>query len=545
MNRAALPVNGDRLLFPQSKAFGSRKSSLSPFTCCAAASLTLFTTACGSGIGIISETIDPTPFEATVLATANGVSPAPSFADERGGGIFIASQAVVRVRADGSTLPVQSHPGNAVKPGTASTAWPLGPFSALIATSTGLFVAESGWLVAPPWQSLLSADGMVGTALDKNGVAWLAHERGLFRLEGGKLFELASQGAPLTGINALAVAPGPRGSESVWFSISNKLQYAERQSTADYLIYDSGLSAEDTRGGLLALAGLQPSSTAPGELLAITAQRVLWRYAYGTWRRYPLTFSSQRLFSAGRFAWLQAKDYFWRYDADEAKWGQAEGIAPGTQLQAVDAAGTAWAGDGATLKAISDGWVPRVSGLFQNEQLYGTESVITALIPTAAQPQALHYRIDDGENQPLAVDSALPGEGLQKGQRVFLLGGSDAAGPRPLSMSAYEDGPHTLQVTAAFSDGATRTRRLHFDLNAGLTGTVGWATDIEPIFRARCANCHQQDGPGRELVGYEAWKKDSALIAAAVRDRRMPADGPLDPVFIARIVRWVNGGMLP
>jgi len=35
--------------------------------------------------------------------------------------------------------------------------------------------------------------------------------------------------------------------------------------------------------------------------------------------------------------------------------------------------------------------------------------------------------------------------------------------------------------------------------------------------------------PGRPLSTYALWKENASLITAAVRDQRMPADGPLDP----------------
>ncbi len=500
---------------------------------------------CACGTGSVSEALLPTPFDASVLLSSSAISSAPGFADQRGGGIFAGQNGqVLRLRADGSGGPLTAHPGNPVAPGSVTAVWPLGPFSALVGTSTGLFVAESGWVIAPSWQSLLSADGLVATVLDTHGVAWLAHQSGLFRLEGGQLFELTSGGEHLAGVTSLAVAPGPSGGEAVWFAGAEKLHCAERQSAGGYVIKESGLSPENLKGGVLALAGIAPSPLSSGELWATTPSGGLWRYRGGTWSHYALAPSPEQLLSAGRFAWLRAGDALYRYDADEGSWGEAKGLAAGLSLQAVDAAGTAWVREGEESHVISNGWVPRLSGVFQNEEVYGTEAVITAQVSTQTEILAVSYRIDEGEESQVRLDDALPGTGAHLGQWVFSLGGTAHSEPKPFSLAGYNDGPHTLSAIAIYKGGHMVTRRLHFELKAGLSGTVAWAANIKPLFEARCAKCHTS-GPGRDLSAFELWKRDSGLIVAAVKDRRMPADGPLDPALIARIVRWVNGGMLP
>jgi hypothetical protein len=77
-----------------------------------------------------------------------------------------------------------------------------------------------------------------------------------------------------------------------------------------------------------------------------------------------------------------------------------------------------------------------------------------------------------------------------------------------------------------------------------LATVPSWARDIRPIHEARCAKCHTTS-PGRPLNTYELWKSNAQLINAAVRDLRMPADGPLDQQGLALIQRWVSSGALP
>lgn len=498
--------------------------------------------ACG---GSVSETLVPTPFDAASVSTPMALQAAPSFADERGGGVFLdVSGRAVRVRIDGSAYLIENHPGNPVAPGPGRGVWPLGPFSAVVATTKGLFVAEGGWLIAPPWRELLPADGLVATAIGDNGVAWLAHATGLFRLEGGALSELKEAGASITGITALALAPGHDGGGAVWFARGEQLTYAERTSTTAFVIKDSGLQTTDLKGGVTAIAGLAASVTSPGELWAIT-QKKLWRFSNATWTPYELPYAPKEMSAAGRVLWLRAGDGLFRYDADRATWGEARGLSSVPTLLAADASGAAWVRAGETTLAVSPGVTPRLLGLFQNEKLYGSEAPVVALVPAASGVESVFFKVDDGLETEVTAMAALPGEGPLASTLYFSMGGREAGGAvKPASFITLPDAPHSITATARYPGGVLAARLLHFTLQSGATGTVAYDADIKPIFVARCAKCHTT-GPGRDLTSYDLWKTHSLLIVNAVKDRRMPADGPLDPTFIQKIARWVNGGMLP
>ncbi|MBL8950873.1 MAG: cytochrome c [Myxococcaceae bacterium] len=497
--------------------------------------------ACGGNVG---ETLVPTPFDVSTLSTPMALQASPSFADERGGGVFLdVSGRPVRVRIDGTAYLLESHPGNPVAPGPASAVWPLGPFSSVVATSKGLFVAESGWLIAPPWREVLPADGLVATAVGDNGVAWLAHSSGLFKLEGGALSELKEEGQSITGINALAIGPGHNGALSVWFARGEKLSYAERTGATAFTIKDSRMLSPDLMGGITALAGLTPSAASPGELWAIT-QKKLWRFHNAVWAPYELPKAPKELKAAGRILWLRAGDGLFRYDGDAASWGEARGLAAVPTLLATDAAGAAWVRAGEATLAVTDGMTPRVQGLFQNEKVYGTEAPIVALVPLSAQPEGVFFQVDDGLETEVNVMAALPGEGRLANTLYFSMGGREAGGAvRPASFITLPDGQHRITATARYPGGVLAKRAVHFTLQSGAMGTVSFATDIQPIFEARCANCHTE-GPGRDLTTYALWQTNAQVIVNAVKDKRMPADGPLDPSFIQKIARWVNGGML-
>ena len=216
--------------------------------------------------GTITEALTAGPVDVTAIASMVDVAATPAFADERGGGLFIdLAGRVVRLRSDGTRAALESHPQNPIPPGAASSIWPLGPFTALVVTDRGLFVADSGWLIAPPWQTRLSAEGFLSSATGLDGVAWIAHQDGLFRVEGGSLKELKANGQPITGITALAIAPATDLRPGVWFAQGSTVSVAAQTSTSTFSIRDSGLTAEELAGGVRGIAGITASHVLSGD----------------------------------------------------------------------------------------------------------------------------------------------------------------------------------------------------------------------------------------------------------------------------------------
>src|SRR5205814_1919460 len=80
---------------------------------------------------------------------------------------------------------------------------------------------------------------------------------------------------------------------------------------------------------------------------------------------------------------------------------------------------------------------------------------------------------------------ALPGDGPLAPTLFFSMGGREASGEvKPASFITLTDGPHTLLTTVRYPNDVLAARTLHFTLVTGASGTVSWATDIEPIFMA-------------------------------------------------------------
>jgi hypothetical protein len=197
---------------------------------------------------------------------------------------------------------------------------------------------------------------------------------------------------------------------------------------------------------------------------------------------------------------------------------------------AADESGCAWAQLGAESVAISRAPVARVIGLNQGARVVEDGLVIRALPPTEEQPVVL-FRIAGAEIAAQAPEYSLGG--LEKDGEL-----------RAFSFAALEPGMHSLEVVTRFLSGLETRRTVHFEFQPVAPMAVSWEKDMLPLFQSRCARCHVS-GPGRPLSTYELWKTNVDLITAAVRDQRMPADGPLDPQLISLIQRWAASGTKP
>jgi hypothetical protein len=482
--------------------------------------------------------LQSTVFDVVQKPTSLALAASPSFADERGGGIFVdLAGRVVRLNADASRGTLEPHPSSSHFPGAASAVFALGPANALVVTERGLFVAEQGWLVAPAWQDSLRPDGVVGTAVAVDGTAWLAHGDGLFRLSRGALGEFKLVEAHLDGITALAVGPGVDTAPAVWFAREGKLFAASQTSPTDFVVHDAAL--DSVRG----VVGLGPASQGvAGEVWAITQQHLL-RRAWDGWFAYSLPQAPTRLLGGGRFAWLQAGDTLYRYDADAKTWGQAQGFESAPTLLAVDATGTAWVRVGEVTAAVAPDITPRLVGLYEGAQVFDGQLVLHVAVPSSFAAQRGTWALDDFSHE-LPVDSATPGTGTLVGQTVFSLAGLEAnLEPKPVSLAALSDGWHRLQVSLVQGE-HTVTRTVHFEFRGSASAALSWEKDIKELSHQRCDKCHAA-GTQPELVTYAQWKSNASAIASAVRAARMPADGPLDAAGVATIVRWVNAGALP
>ncbi|MBZ4415286.1 hypothetical protein [Myxococcus sp. RHSTA-1-4] len=472
----------------------------------------------------------PAAFRPTEVPSSVELASTPGFADQSGGGVFAsASGGLVRLRLDGSKGALEPHPGNTVAAGRVNAIFRLGPHSALVEAENGLFLAESGWVIAPPWRDALGT-GVIGTAQSEDGAVWLAHTSGLYRLQEGTLAALKVNGGPLVGITAMAAAPAADGAPGVWFLREGTLNVAVATSATTYQV--RGASAPLDAGEVVeSMAGLGPAVGTSGELWLLTNKRLL-RQTRDGWRQVDLGARPTQLLASGRFLWVKSDDALLLYDADVNTWGVASDLDTREfRFLAADESGCAWVQLGGESVAVSRAPVPRVKGLYQGMQVVEDGLVVSAVIPPGTAPQSVFFQVDGTD---------VPTTGPQ-----YSLGGAEADGTlKAYSFAGLDAGRHVVAVVARFEDGTEATRTVPFDYQPLDTEPLSWAADIRPIHEARCAKCHTTT-PGRPLNTYELWKANAALITAAVRDQRMPADGPMDPQLITRIQRWAASGARP
>ena len=483
------------------------------------------------------------PFTPLLSESAVRLSDGSGFADERGGGIFADPEGkVVRLRLDGSSGRLESHPGNSKAPGKITRVFRAGPFVALAVADNGLYMAESGWLIEPPWRDVLDPTGVVAVAPGSQGVTWIAHQKGLFRVEGGQLAELKVEGASLLGLTALAVAPAPDGAPAVWFAQASQLSVAKQTARASYEVSEGGIAASELKGGIVALAGTTAAPDSPGELWLIT-DKMLFVHTRAGWAATATPAAPSALLASGRFVWLRAGDALFRYHADEASWTRVEGLTAPPTLLAAEPGGSAWVTLADKTVLIAPGVLPRLLGLFEGVRIYQTELSVRAQFPIASAPSSVSFVLDDGERVERTAEQALPGEGGAL-TTDFSWGGFDVAGrERAYSLVGFATGLHTLTVEATFASG-TQQRALHFEYRGGSSEQLSFARDVMPIVAARCAKCHSM-GPGHVLLSFEQWLAEKDKIVSALVEQRMPADGPLDPTQLQTVQRWAFGGAAP
>ncbi|WNG44122.1 hypothetical protein F0U60_08410 [Archangium minus] len=472
----------------------------------------------------------PEPFQPVQTKTDEALAAASGFADQTGGGIFAtATGEALRLRLDGTRGALENHPGNAVAPGRIRSVFRMGASSALVEADNGLFLAQSGWLIAPPWSELLGT-GLKATATTTDGAVWLGHDTGLYRLQDGAVSALKVDGKPLDGITSLAAAAAENGGEGLWFLRQQALWTAVRTAPGTWQVKQAEAPLLDEERPLV-VVGLGASEKGKAEAWVLTSERLLRRAADG-WRQIALAQTPTQVLAAGRFVWVRAGDKLLSYDADADKWGEASGVDTREfRFLAADESGCAWVQLGAETVALSRGPVPRVLGMLEGMQVVDDAMVVRARVAPGVAPLSLTFEV----------------AGVQVPVRgpVYSLGGAEADGtPKPYSFVGLEPGPHTLSAVALYADGTEARRSVVFNYQPLSTVALGWDKDIRPIHEARCAKCHVK-GPGRPLATYEQWKEGASLIVAAVREQRMPADGPLDPQLISLIQRWAATGANP
>ncbi len=453
---------------------------------------------------------------------------AVGFADQAGGAFAVGpAGTALRLRVDGSRGPLDSHPGNEKAVAGVRAVFPFGPHSGLVAAESGLYLASGGWMIAPPWTVAVPTAGLRATADDDQGVVWLGHEAGLFHVQNGEVAELKVSGASLGDVRAMAVFGGATG-PALFVAHGGALSTVKREKDGFVVEAVEFFPDPEKLTHLVALG----AGTANAPELYLVAEGTLSRYRDGELRRLELPGTVMDVLGQGRSLFVRVDGRLLSLEAD-GSFSEVSNLPAGElSLVAVEAAGGSLLRAGEKSFLLEAQRSPRVSGLDQNAVLTAVDLSLSAQLPSGAAASSVRYTF--GGLAPITVIGA-----------PFSPGGLSKEGlPEPLSLIELPAGPAELTVQAHYADGSEAVRTVPFTFSPKLQETVSFGADIVPLYVSRCIKCHDT-GPGRVLSTYDKWRTESAVILAAIKDRRMPADGPLDPAAIEKIQRWVLGGMQP
>jgi hypothetical protein len=229
---------------------------------------------------------------------------------------------------------------------------------------------------------------------------------------------------------------------------------------------------------------------------------------------------------AGGAAWiawgdavLRTDGYSWTALARGLSLGTGARILPeddGASATVVDAQGTAYRIVGA--EGV------RVAGFPDHLRTADTRLDLAAIPADGTDLVSVDYFVD----------------GARVATRTQAPWGWGLSGAPALDVATVRYGAHVVRVDAKTKRGHVLTRTRAFDYTPPASGVPSYARDIVPLFRARCASCHDQ-GVARDLTTYERMRSIGARLRSSIRERRMPPDFAIDEESIAVFTAWVDG----
>ncbi|MCA9538876.1 MAG: hypothetical protein KC620_08305 [Myxococcales bacterium] len=372
----------------------------------------------------------------------------------------------------------------------------------VVALGGGLFIeTEAGLVASPLAEHLGEVRGLTTTG---DGALWVVDEEGLHVWRDGTLRGVHPEGE-MPWAEA-RYAPGAwAGEAALWIGGAERLlavSLVDAQPMAwavDVGAPIDGLAA-NSEGGVWLLAG--------GELWHVDVD--------GDWQTWALPFVPTALAGHHRAPdlWLAEGDALWQYR--EGRFRPVEGVAPFDGLRAEDDGSVLLHGAGG-LDRVRPGRFVRLSGVDEGDVLEQMRAV--AIEPTRPDLIArLTATIDEGA--PMAL----------------------AGPPWAVELVPVElgEGPHVLTVAATYTDDLQVEVQVHFVVQ----GPPTWRGHVEPLFVARCDQCHGERGYAHRMDDPNVWQIEIAAILSAVEAGRMPLtpNPALTPAEIDQIRRWRDAG---
>jgi len=259
---------------------------------------------------------------------------------------------------------------------------------------------------------------------------------------------------------------------------------------------------------------------ASGVMLAAIDGEDLW-VGPGAWQRWTFEGGApSHLTAAGGFFWMTSGSQLLRFDGET--WTAVAPPESGSiEALFADEAGV-WLARKGSACHVATGTLLRIDGIrpFSRSKELDHPFSLSSNDASATLSASV-----DGKELSLSVD---PDTGLTTG-----------------SARLDQAGWHEIVARAGATERSVWLKRLPDQ-------TRSWATDIEPIFQAHCADCHTTgaDPGGPALTTYEAWTSRAKQIQERVIDaQNMPPAANRGPGWgnaqVEIIAQWLAGGMAP
>ncbi len=364
------------------------------------------------------------------------------------------------------------------------------------------------------------------------GEALWAATDGLYASDGARWLRLDDAAGAVRGASSVAVFTGPSPGEGreAWVVANGSLRRVRSAAGAVSWV-DLPESLATRMGTVREVASMSPlagAATSERGLTLFGPFGVRWfeRAARdGVTPPGPVA-----LGAGGGWAWVLWNGDVLRTDGDRVE-SLATGVMEGdrTRISVDEATGASAlvADQTGALLLLDAQETLRVSGFSDGVTVFDPRLELEAVESPRQHFERVRYFLDGDEMMPVAERTSAPW-------------GWGADGRRALDVPRLRFGAHQVTVVARNNEGAELRRTLRFAYASALGRVPSYATDVAPIYRARCARCHS-NGVAIDLTGYEGMRRAAPIVRQSVREQRMPPDLLLDPTAAAVITAWIDG----